>query len=180
MRPTCQPNRPTRPFKRPNFVSSRLDGPAQSKSRAHLTSVLLYTKHSEQTIPFKRRYMTLPPSKPEHALTSAAIIICSVIASETHGDRVDAVAFIGCTKPDFRSVDHCQRQETMCRVLTWGFETLPFEHMAEMTSASSTGDLGAFHPEGAVYVARHSARDGWQMKAHTLSARRDHTSRKEL
>lgn len=121
--------------------------------------------------------MTLPPSKPEHALTSGTIIFCITIGIEINGDRVDAVAFIGCTKPDFRSVDRRQQQETMRRVLTWGFETLPFEHMTEMTSASSTGDLGAFHPESAVYVARHSAWDGWQMK--TLSAWRDHTSRKE-
>ena len=34
--------------------------------------------------------------------------------------------------------------------------------MAEMTTASSTGDLGAFHPARAVYVARHSAWDGWR------------------
>ena len=50
----------------------------------------------------------------------------------------------------------------MRRVLTWGFITLPFKHMTEMTSTSSAGDLGAFHPESAVYVARYSAWDGWQ------------------
>jgi hypothetical protein len=48
---------------------------------------------------------------------------------------------------------------------TWGFVTFPFEHMTEMTSTSSTGDLGAFHPARAVYVARHSAWDGWQEDA---------------
>lgn len=85
---------------------------------------------------------------------------------------------LAATKADFRSVDRCQQQETMRKVLTWCFETLPFEHMTEMTSTSSTGDLGAFHPEGAVYVARHSAWDGWQMK--TLSACRDQTSRKGI
>ena len=37
--------------------------------------------------------------------------------------------------------------------------------MAEMTSTSSTSDLGAFHPESAVYVTRHSAWDGWQEDA---------------
>lgn len=50
----------------------------------------------------------------------------------------------------------------MRRVPTWVFETLPLEHMTEMTSASSTGDLGAFHPARAVYVARHGAWDRWQ------------------
>jgi hypothetical protein len=53
----------------------------------------------------------------------------------------------------------------MRRVPTWGFVTLPFEHMTEMSSTSSTGDLGAFHPTRAVYVARHSAWDGWQEDA---------------
>jgi hypothetical protein len=41
----------------------------------------------------------------------------------------------------------------MRKVLTWGFVTLPFKDMSEMTSTSSTGDLGAFPPESAVYVA---------------------------
>jgi len=50
----------------------------------------------------------------------------------------------------------------MRRVLTWGFVTFPSEHMAEMASTCSTGDLGAFPPERAVYVARHSAWDSWQ------------------
>lgn len=47
-------------------------------------------------------------------------------------------------------------------VPTWVFEALPFKHMSEVASASSTGDLGAFHPARAVYVARHRAWDGWQ------------------
>ncbi len=98
----------------------------------------------------------LPPSKPEHALTSRALIF----DSEANGHRVHAVALIGCTKTDFRSVDRCQRRETMRRVPTRGFVTLPFEHMTEMTSTSSAGDLGAFPPARQVYVARHSAWDG--------------------
>jgi hypothetical protein len=64
----------------------------------------------------------------------------------------------------------------MRRVLTWGFETLPFEHMAEMTSTSSTGDLGAFPPERAVYVARHSAWDSWQV--HTFNMARPHIAKR--
>jgi hypothetical protein len=98
--------------------------------------------------------------KPEHVLNSGALILF-ITGSETDRDRVHAVALIDCTKTDFRSVDRCQRQETMRRVPTWVFVTLPFEHMAQMASTSSTSDLGAFHPESAVYVARHSAWDGW-------------------
>ena len=49
----------------------------------------------------------------------------------------------------------------MRRVPTWVFETLSFEHMAKVTSTGSTGDLDAFRPKRTVYVARYSARDGW-------------------
>ena len=47
--------------------------------------------------------------------------------------------------------------------------------MAEMTSTSSTGDLGAFHPESAVYVARYSAWDGWQED--TVNMARSHIAK---
>ena len=73
-------------------------------------------------------------------------------------------------------MDRCQQQETIRRVLTWVFETLPFEHMAEMTSTSSTSDLGALHPESAVYVARHSAWDGWQED--TVNMARPHNAKR--
>ena len=33
--------------------------------------------------------------------------------------------------------------------------------MAKVTSTGSTGDLDAFRPKRTVYVARYSARDGW-------------------
>jgi hypothetical protein len=117
----------------------------------------------------------MPPSKPEQALISGSPTLL-IIGSEANGDRVHAVALIGCTKTDFRSVDRCQRQETMRGVLTWVFVTLPFEHMAEMTSASSAGDLGAFNPESAVYVARHSAWDGWQED--TVNMARPHIAKR--
>lgn len=48
--------------------------------------------------------------------------------------------------------------------------------MTEMTSTSSTGDLGAFHPERAVYVARHSAWDGWHED--TVNTARPHITKR--
>lgn len=73
------------------------------------------------------------------------------------------MALIGCTKTNLGQwiVASQWRERSERKVLTWGVETLPFEHMAEMSSASSTGYLGAFHPESAVYVPRHGTWDGW-------------------
>ena len=50
--------------------------------------------------------------------------------------------------------------------------------MTEMTSTSSTGDLGALRPERAVYVARHSAWDGWH--ENTVNMARPHIAKRVI
>lgn len=54
---------------------------------------------------------------------------------------------------------------------TWRFETLPLEHMPEVTPTSGTGDLGALHSQRTVHVARYGAWDGWHDGAQFIAVR---------
>jgi hypothetical protein len=81
----------------------------------------------------------------------SGVVAFFVLGREIKWDRVHTMTLIGCTT-DPISVS----------LITWGFVSLSLEHMAEVTLASSTGDLRADHTERTVLVAGYSARDGWQ------------------